>query len=254
MSISPKGKALFKERAQALKSAGISNFDLRRNPTEYEKRKARELYKRFESVIQHPEKFKKIIVDNSTARKIDISPLKQRTGTGKKTAIFVESKGKKVKVNRNKSITIGERGKDQIIHTYYVGGKGIFETAKKVFSKLPDYDQMVDDGKIDDKISEVKKYVTVAIGENNPFLRAMYSEAEFNFYIQEFKPHDAKGKSAAETQALKDKLIQRMVTVEVYSPDGFEGEADKSARDNALRIYKGKTSATQKAANKNSRN
>lgn len=177
------------------------------------------------------------VVGKQTGKSLDISPLKVKTKSGK-TKVWVNTGGKKMKINRDHSVTVGERGKDQIIHTYYVGGKSIFETAEKIFKKLPDYDQLVDEGKIDDKIQDVKKYVTVAIGDNMPFHRAMYSMEEFNFYITQWQPHDAKNKSPAETQALKEKLINRMVSVEIYSPEAFAGETQE-ARKNAVRIYKG---------------
>lgn len=244
-------KDLFKSRAKALREAGITrNFDLRRNPTEYEKRKARELYNRFEEIIQHPEKYHRFIVSRSTANQIDQTPAKVIQKNGK-VYVFIKTDGKKATLNKDKSITVGERGKDQIIHTYYKGGAGIFETAHKLFEKLPDYGQMIEDEKIFDIQSEVKKYVTVAIGDNMPFHRALYTEEEFNYYIAEFKPNDAKNATESQRQALKERLIQRMVAVEVYSPDAFDGET-VVARRSALRIYKGKTSGTKKAGSKNS--
>lgn len=249
----PKKNELFKQRASKLKALGIIDYDLRKTPTDYQKRRARELYNKFSEVIHHPDKFKSVIVSRKTAKAIDLSPLKTKTKTGKEK-IFVKTDGKKLKVNRNHSITVGERGEDQIIHTYYKGGKGIFETAKKIFKKLPDYSRMIDEGEIDDIQSEVKKYVTVAIGDNMPFHRAMYSEAEFNFYIAEFKPNDAKDATPQQRAALKERLIQRMVTVEVYSPDAFDGETIE-ARKNALRIYKGEKSNGKKNGKaKNRRN
>lgn len=234
-----------------MREAGItSDFDLRRNPTEYEKRKARELYNRNSEIIQHPDKYARIIVKESTARDLDqsLSKVRQKNGT---VRVFVKTDGKKARLNKDHSITVGERGKDQIIHTYYKGGAGIFETAHKLFEKLPDYGQMIEDEKIFDIQSEVKKYVTVAIGDNMPFHRALYTEEEFNYYVAEFKPNDAKNATESQRQALKERLIQRMVAVEVYSPDAFDGETVE-ARKSALRIYKGKTSVKKKAGSKNS--
>lgn len=233
-----------------MKDAGIADFDLRKNPTPYQMRKARELTNRFSDVLENPENYKSIIVDNSTARQIDISPNKVKTKSGKKTKIFVKTDGKAVKVNRDKSVQIGTRGKDQVIHTYYKGGIDIFSTAEKLFAKLPNYDELVEEGKIEDKADEVKKYITVAVGENMPFHRAMYSLEEFNYYIAEFKPKDNANKSEEQQKELKELLIQRMVTVEVYSPDAFNGET-KEARKNALRIYKGIDNAEKKGRNKN---
>lgn len=242
-----------------MKKAGIANFDLRKNPTEYEKRKARELSKKFADVLAHPENYSTIVVDNKTAKQIDISPNKVKTKSGKKTRIYVKSDGKAVKVNRNKSVQVGTRGKDQIIHTYYKGGIDVFDTAKKLFAKLPNYHERLeldDDNKdkIYDLQSEVKKYITVAIGDNMPFHRAMYSEEEFNYYVAEFKPQDAKGRNEAQTQAIKELLIQRMVTVEVYSPGAFDGETVEARKD-AVRIYKGiDGNGKKKAGRKNSGN
>lgn len=195
---------LFKSRASALKKAGFADFDLRRNPTNYEKRKARELYNKLKPVLQHPEEFTIKTVSKSTANKIDAVRNKIKTKSGK-VKLIIQNDGGTVKLNRDKTITKVSRD-GTITKKVYKGGKDIFKTAEKLFKRVDPDDPFA------------KTYIMVTIGGNAPFERIFRSLAELQFYLNAWQPKDADEDDEGE---LKGHLLRHMNLVTVKHPAGW---------------------------------
>ena len=207
MAISSKNKELFKSRAKELQDAGFADFDLRRNPSNYEKRKARELYNKLKPVLQHPEEYTIKTVSKSTANKIDAVKAKIKTKSGK-VKMIIPNDGGTVRLNRDKTLTkISKDG--AITKKVYKGGRDIFKTAEKLFKKIDDSDPFA------------KTYIMVTIGGNAPFERIFRNLAELQFYLNAWQPKDAEEEDEDEEGDLKGQLIRRMNLVTVKHPAGW---------------------------------
>lgn len=197
---------------------------MRKNPTEYQKRKARELYNRLKQVIQHPEEFTVKTVSAKTARNIDATKAKIKTKSGK-VKIVIPNDGGTVKLNRDKTITkISADG--SITKKVYKGGKDIFKTAEKLFKKIDHNDPFA------------KTYIMVTIGGNRPFERVFRTLAELQFYLNAWVPKDGEDEEDEDGDNLKDQLIRRMNLVTVKSPKGWFNE--KEGETNGRKKRKGK--------------
>ena len=206
---------LFKSRAKALKDAGISNFDLRKNPSNYEKRKARELYNRFNSIIQYPDDYTVKTVKATTARKIDCDKQRVKTKGGMVKLYIPNEGGKKVKINRDKTVTIGDV-RDGIQKKIYKGGKDIFKTAEKLLKGVK--------GEKDG----FRTYIMVSIGGNQPFERIFTDLASFQYYMSRWTPKDSEDLDDEEQEEHKDFLFRHMNVIKVKSPEGYFNEGVKT--------------------------
>lgn len=188
---------------------------MRKNPTNYEKRKARELYNRLKQVIQHPDDFTIKTVSAKTARNIDATKAKIKTKSGK-VKLIIPNDGGTVKLNRDKTITkVSADG--AITKKVYKGGKDIFKTAERLFKNIDPNDPFA------------KTYIMVTIGGNRPFERVFRTLAELQFYLNAWVPKDGENEDG---DNLKDQLIRRMNLVTVKSPKGWfnEKEGEKNGR------------------------
>lgn len=209
-----------------MKEAGLYNFDLRRNPTNYEMRKAREKYNSLKQVLQHPEQFTTITVSQKTANKIDAAKAKVKTKTGK-VKLIIPNDGGTVKLNRDKTITkINADG--SVKKKVYKGGKDFFKTAEKLFKKVDENDPFA------------KTYIMVSIGGNSPFERIFRSLAELQFYMGRWTPKDTDEDEEGRGSNLKERLMRNMNLVTVKSPNGWFNE--KGASNGKGKKGKGKNS------------
>lgn len=198
-----------------MKDAGFADFDLRRNPSNYQKRKARELYNTLKQVIQHPEDFTIKTVSASTARKIDATKAKIKTKSGR-VKLVIPNDGGTVKLNRDKTITkISKDG--AITKKVYKGGKDLFKTAERLFKNIDSNDPFA------------KTYVMVTIGGNRPFERIFRTLAELQFYLNAWVPKD-QDEDEEDGDNLKDQLIRRMNLVTVKSPKGWFNEGENNGK------------------------
>jgi len=204
-----------------LKDAGFADFDLRRNPTNYEKRKARELYNKLKPVLQHPDEFTIKTVSKSTANKIDAARNKIKTKTGK-VKLIIQNDGGTVKLNRDKTIT-KTSADGSITKKVYKGGKDIFKTAERLFKKVNPDDPFA------------KTYIMVTIGGNAPFERIFRSLAELQFYLNAWQPKDADEEDEGQ---LKGQLLRRMNLVTVKHPAGWFKELGENTNGKAKRKRK----------------
>lgn len=204
-----------------MKDAGFADFDLRRNPTNYEKRKARELYNKLKPVLQHPDEFTIKTVSKSTANKIDAARNKIKTKTGK-VKLIIQNDGGTVKLNRDKTIT-KTSADGSITKKVYKGGKDIFKTAERLFKKVNPDDPFA------------KTYIMVTIGGNAPFERIFRSLAELQFYLNAWQPKDADEEDEGQ---LKGQLLRRMNLVTVKHPAGWFKELGENTNGKAKRKRK----------------
>ena len=188
------------------------NFDLRKTPTNYEKRKARELYNKFLPVIQNPSDYNVRVVKKETANKIDCQKVKAATKAGN-VKLWIPKQGMEgLRIKKDGKVI---RGKitDGLQMTTFKGGKDIFKTAEKLFKKMPKSNDMY------------KSYIMVTIGGNAPFQRVFKSMADFEFYMRNWEPKDSSEDDEEEREDHRAYLFRHMNVVLVKNPHGyFEGQ------------------------------
>lgn len=253
MTLKTSKNELFKSRARALNDAGLGNFDLRRNPSDYQKRKAREQFNANKKIIQHPENYTVKVISKSTAKELDCETARVKLKSGK-TKVWINNEGGKVvKLNRDHSVTIGEQGKDKYSRRVYPGGKNIFKTAEKLFKKFFPNNVPADDDDDDSNIDPetdlnpegnpyYREYLMVNIGAAKDFSKSTtFNPESFNAYISAWVPKDAEKYqySAEKTQEIKNNLISHMNVVRIFNPVGYFGKTEGSNRGK-------KTKATKK--------
>lgn len=203
-------------------------------------RKAREQYNANKQLVQHPENFTMRVVSKETAKEIDVYTPKVKTKSGMVKVFIPNEGGQAVKINRDKSITIGKPG-DKMIRRVYKAGKDIFKTAEKLFAKYGavDFENLPDDGSFD-VMRDVKHYIMVNIGGKANFSKLTAFNMEmFSGYMNAWQPKDHEKYGEEATALLRERLITHMNVVSIHKPEGY---ADVTGEENAKKKRKRKNS------------